>query len=400
MRSLLVVSICAAANAAVGAVRAAERADYFNFTLGTSTRYESNVFRLPDSADLAPVLGTSRKSDFVSTYSVGIRLDIPWSLQRFQVDVAHTGYRYHTFSFLDFDALDYRAAWLWHLTPRVRGILSAERRETLVPLEDVATLQRALRVAENRVFAADAWLFGGWHLLAGASHYRQSDTRVIVPEQGFEATTLEGGVSYVARSGSSVALVRRGTKGSYDAQQPDFANLIDTGFREDQSELRVNWLVTDRSTVRARATWVDRRHDHFAQRDFDGLAGEAAFVWRVTDRVRLDAAATRSFIAWWEPAASYRVSNAVTLGATWQVRPRTSIAAELARVQRDYRGPVAPVAGPLREERERLAGIAVNWAPVRPLTVRSSVQRRSRDSNLPGRDFRTTVAEISVSLVF
>src|SRR2546425_941976 len=129
---------------------------------GASVTWDSNVFRLPDSlAGLAP----NGKSDRISAMYVGLRIDKPYAQQRVLLDATSTAYRHDRFSYLDFDALDYRGAWQWHLTPRVSGVLSAERSQSLVNYADFRNItQRNVRTAENRRASADWLMFGGWHL--------------------------------------------------------------------------------------------------------------------------------------------------------------------------------------------------------------------------------------------
>ena len=95
----------------------ADQFDTVNVTAGSLLRYESNVFRSPDGATGPP--DHPGKNDTASVSYVGIRLDKPLSQQRFQLNATDTVTRYNAFSFLDNNALDYKAAWLWAATQHV-----------------------------------------------------------------------------------------------------------------------------------------------------------------------------------------------------------------------------------------------------------------------------------------
>src|SRR3954454_17704309 len=64
--------------------------DPVNLIVGTSLRYEDNLFRLSPSTDPRLVLGRSQKSDWISSTYEGIGVEKPYSLQRFQFDATLT----------------------------------------------------------------------------------------------------------------------------------------------------------------------------------------------------------------------------------------------------------------------------------------------------------------------
>src|SRR5215212_8013278 len=138
------LAVCTLAAACAVELARADEYDTLNISLSTSLTYDSNIFRLSDSADARAVLGTSTKSDEVSVSTLLLRVDKTLSQQRFQIDVSETIYRYRNFSFLDFNALEYRGTWLWHVTPRISGTVGAERRKSLVPFGDIKTAQQDL----------------------------------------------------------------------------------------------------------------------------------------------------------------------------------------------------------------------------------------------------------------
>src|SRR5467141_4619483 len=104
--------------------------------IGSSVTWDSNVFHLPASVDPQAQLGRSAKSDRISATYAGLRVDKAYAQQRFLLDATVTAIRYDNFSYLDFDPVQYRGEWQWHLTPRVTGALGAERTEALANYAD------------------------------------------------------------------------------------------------------------------------------------------------------------------------------------------------------------------------------------------------------------------------
>ena len=374
--------------------------DTLNVSISTSLTYDSNLFRLADSVDPRTALGTSTKSDLISTSSLALKLDKSFSQQQFQLDISETVYRYRTFSFLDFEALEYRGSWLWHFTPRISGTLGADRREALVPFGDIRTAQQNLRVTDREYLTLEGQITGGWYALLGASHFQQKDSRIALsPEQSYDAVSSEAGIKYLRAPGTSLALIQRYVNGSYKGTFDPTA-LFDSGFHDNQTEVVGDWNATGKSSFHGRLTWIDRNHDNFSQRDYSAWAGEASNVWSATGKSRFNFALRRDVTTWWEQTASYRVSDTATAAWTWQMMPHTALLAQIDRVHRDYRGPVGTLVGPLRVDNERSAQLGLNWTPRRSLLFKAGIQRYTRSSNYPVNDFETNIANVSAAVTF
>jgi exopolysaccharide biosynthesis operon protein EpsL len=294
------VIACAFAAATGTEFARADEYDTLNISISTSLTYDSNIFRLSDTTDPQTALGTSTKSDQIGVSTLLLRLDKSLSQQRIQLEVSETVYRYKNFSFLDFEALEYRGSWLWHLTPRISGTLGAERKKGMVPFGDVKTAQQNLRVADREYLTFDAQIMGGWHALAGTAHFQQNDSReAISPEQSYDATSAEAGIRYVAAPGSEFSLIQRYVKGTYKTGF-DPATLFDDAFHDNQTELLADWQPTGKSAVRGRLTWIDREHEHFSQRNYDGVAGEISWLWSPTAKSRINLLGRRDITTWWD----------------------------------------------------------------------------------------------------
>ena len=103
--------------------------DARRIALGASVSHDSNFFREPG-------LLRDPQSETITTGFLGLRIDKPYAQQRFLLDATATAYRYDKFSYLDFDGLDYLAAWDWRLTSHLSGRLSAARTETPTQFQD------------------------------------------------------------------------------------------------------------------------------------------------------------------------------------------------------------------------------------------------------------------------
>jgi exopolysaccharide biosynthesis operon protein EpsL len=375
------------------AAEAANDGNVVRAVVGGGVVHDSNLFRLPDFVDPQTALGKSTKSDTVTNAYVGLRIDKPYSLQRFQLDLTETMYRYENFSHLNYEALDYRGAWLWQLTPRLSGTLSAERKETLVPFEDFVILsqQRNVRKNDNRDFNVDWWASGGWHLLGGISQYEQRSEVPFLAEADFSIVDRQGGVRYESSAGNSLAFVQHFREGDYLNRVIDPVNQLDGSFDEDESEMRLKWRLGGHSSLDGRVGWLDRQHDNFPARDFSGLVGEIGYGWTPTGKLRLYVSAKRTIDAVVDAFSSYRINNTFSITPAWHASDKWIFSLRLDRIESDFRGAVTPLAGPARSDTSHSVKLMADWAPMRNVSLSTGVQRAERSSNIPTAEFDASV---------
>lgn len=362
------------------------------FVVGAYQTWDSNYFRLPDSAN--------PQSERYTTAYVGLRFDKLYGQQEFQVDVTQSAVRYDKFSYNNFNPLAYRGAWLWRLGPRVSGTLSAAQSEYLYSYADTRNLtQRNITTANNNAFTVDGWVSGGWHLLGQALYNKTDNSVPVLATPNYQESGGGGGVKYVTSSNNSITANYRTLHGSYD-RPLDSILVFDDGYRRNESELLADWALSAKSALRGRLAWVEYRADTFSQRDYSGPAGYLGYTWNPTATVRLDFLALRDLQTFWDNLSSYRVVDVLSFAPTWNVTAQVALRAELAYETDDYRQPVLPIAGPGRSDNLRRALVGVNWTPIRTLTLAASVQREERDSNINLNDYNDTLSLLSATLTF
>src|SRR6266480_2406423 len=341
--------------------------------IGSSVTWDSNVFHLPSSVDAQALLGRPAKSDRISATYAGLRVDKPYAQQRFLLELTETAYRYDNFSFLDFNALQYQGSWQWHFTPRVSGTLAADRTEALVNYTDFRDPStRNVRTIDNRLLSVDAWLFGGWHLLGAARQQAAKNSAQFVQLGSSRVTGGEGGVKYVAGSGSSVTFNLRSVAGHFTDRAADPVTLVDDGFRRSESELLVTWNVTGKSTLDGRLARIDYHSSHFAERDFTGSAARLGYRWMPTARLSLNLAMSQDLQPWQDSFASYRVDQRLSFGPRWELGAKTALAMTLEHAAFDFRNPVVPLAGEQRHDALRSAQLALDWQLLRNVSFKAS----------------------------
>jgi len=357
---------------------------------GGSLSWDSNIFRRSEA-----------QSERIETGYVGLRLDKLYRQQRWFLDITETAYRYQNFSFLDFNALNYRGGWAWHFSPRVSGVLSAERAQSLVNyglFRD--TLVQNVRTAERYLANGEAELVTRWHLLAGlvAEDLKYS---VAFPQQpSYRARGGEAGLKYLPRVDRYVSIKVVELDADYTDRALDPVALVDDGFRRREAQLAASWRLTAKTALDARLAHVAYRYPHFSERDFSGNTGMLTLRWGATPKLILDLALVRDMAPWLDDFTSYRVEQRASLGATWDIAARTTLRASLGQFKADYRNPVVPLTGPARRDTGSVADLRAEWRALRNLVFNAAWQHYRQDSNDPFPHFAGRIVTFGGLLLF
>ena len=368
----------------------ADAGDTVNLFAGVSHMRDSNLFRAPDGQE---------ESDQVTATYWGLQLDKQLSLQRFVVDARMTDFRYQDNSYLDYMGKDYKAAWHWSMTPRLHGTLSAAYGEVLNSFVDYTGRLKNIRSTENYRFDAEWEATGGLRLLGGISRHEQKNSQLFLAEGDYSANAAELGLKYVFASGSSVALLGRNTRGEYEERDVNPISLVDTGFEQRNQELRLRWLATPKSRLDLNLGYLDREHEHYAQRDFSGAVGSLDYNWDVSGKFRLNAGFRQDLNSYQNFQSSYYRQRSYSISPLWQLGPKTALRARFRRDERDYLGGLMPGAGG-REDVLRQMMLSVEWVPASMLMLSLSAQRETRDSNHKEFEFDDRILNFSAQITF
>ena len=362
-------------------------------SVGGSSNYDTNLFRRPDSAN--PL------ADTISTAYVKLLIDKSYSQQKFKLDLTSTAHRYDKSTHLNFDSLDYQGIWFWSLTPRVSGTVNTKTSESLAPFDETLGTKRSVRITDKRAFSLDGWIFGGWHLLLGASKTDQkSEEPVVNGPPDFRATSSDFGVQYVATSKNSLTLNRRVTTGDYLDQGPVTANSNSNDYREVETELKVNWMPTGKSSLNGRVAWIQRTNDTVPKSGYSGRVGDIALNWKPSVKLQFNASATKSLAPFRTATGlSFIESNSFSVDPTWVISAFTSASVRLSRTYSDFPETGAP-GTPARKDIKDHMELSLTWAPTRSISVGASLQRQRRASNVPLAAYVSDVAKVNATLTF
>lgn len=374
----------------VASLARADQQDSLNVVAGVSSQHDNNIFKAENN----------RESERITSAYAGLRFNKAYSLQRVKIDATVTNLNYNKNDYLNFTSKSYDAAWYWSLTPKLTGTLSANRSESLNDFNDFRnTTVRNTRVTQNQLFQADFAPGGGWHLLAGVSRNTLKNSETFQQISDFSANSLDVGLKYDFASSTSITMMNHVRKGSYDDRPINQASLLDNGYKEQEYEVRLNWLVTAKSQLNFVASYLNRDHDHFSKRDYSGLQGGVTYNWAPTAKIRVAVAMNSNLAAFQSDTNSYTRTNTFSISPVYDFSEKIKFRASLNMTDRNFEGDGVLVSLD-REDEIRSASIGVDWLPTNYLSFGLTLQQTHQDSNIAGFDFDDTTASASANLMF
>lgn len=364
-------------------------------------QYDSNLFRLPDQANVQQHPGGQQTSDTVRVTQIGLKLDKRYSLQRLQLEASVSDLGYRHFDFLDHRTRNYNAAWHWAITSRLNGQLAVERSQSLINYADyTGSYERAnVRTNETRRFNLAAELASSWQLVASARRTRQYNTLFFDTDGNHVLDEVETGLRYLSASASQISLTSQRGKGRYTDREPRPNSLTDNRFRQQRLKLDMNWQFSPRSQLSLDVGPLKRQHEHFAQRDYSGTIGSLQFVHALTDQLQLRLRGSRELNSYQTPYASWYVGRSVSLGPNWAISPRLNLGLQWQHTRRDYQG--SPLPGLLaRTDRLETRQLHLLWSPQDSLMFNASLGEEKRHSNLDNMNYRSHTVSLSGNLGF
>lgn len=305
---------------------------------------------------------------------------------------------------LDYVAKNYNINWFWALTPRLTGTVSADRSQSLNDFNDTNSTIQNIRTNQNQAFLIDYNPGGGWHLLGGFSRQESQNSQTFFQDASTSSNSADVGVKYDFPSGSSIRLMNHIRKGKFDDRQIDttaIAFLQDTGYKETETEINLQWLLSAKSNLSITTAYLSRKNDNFSIRDYSGLEGTVAFNWLPTAKIGIRLTASSTLGNFQTDVDSYTRTNGISLRPTYSVTSKITLTANVGVSEREFLGDgYAVPTFASRKDDVQSAGIGVQWAPTLNSTVGINLQYREVDSNNDFFDYTSNTATLFGNILF
>ena len=377
--------------------------DKFEVFVAAGVTHDDNVFRLSSASDPAVVLGSSSKGDTYKTTSLGFRLDLPVSRQRFLAGLRWDKHRYDRYSVLNFTDHDGQAIWKWQAGNDLKGELGYT--ETL-ELASLANIQGDVQLSApnplktQRTFASAAYMFSPrWRLQGELSKRKQTNGVFQENDIGINGTDLTA--SYITPADNQIGVNLRVDDGNLPNGQTVGTEVIDNDYRQQTVAAVLGWTITGHSRVNARAGRIKRDYEQLSQRDFDGPMYRVAYNWTPTGKFVLTAILQRDIAADEQVNTSFALVRGIALYPTLRLTEKINLSGGLEWSHRDYLGdPELLLAGETRTERVRATALTATYKPIRPVTLEMRLRRESRSSTLAFGDYEADIVSVSAGISF
>jgi len=401
-RTWLVPTLCLGVAGAAWAQQAAEPG--LQLRASAALMQDSNLFRLSDSANVKTSTGKDSAAETIGVTTLGLTYNKAYSLQRIELDVSLVDYRYQNFDYLSYTARNYTAAWRWSLTPRLHGSLSSDRKETLNSFADnqgsTAPTQRNLRTDTSNGFNAVYEITGAGRLLGGVSQAKQVNEQALVADSDYSITSANLGARYEFASGSTITYKATASNGKYLNRSLSQSSLVDDGFDQTESDLRLHWVVSGKLTADINAGFVERTHPHFAQRDYSGPQAGASLNWAISGKTSLSAEVSRRLAAYQTSYSNYSQTDKLSVGPSWRLSAKTALSLRYDISHIDYLDAPTGASQISRQDTVRDTTLSLAWQPRQSATLNAAFTNATRSSTLPGIDYQSRIATFSASYNF
>jgi glycosyltransferase involved in cell wall biosynthesis len=377
------------------------------YFVGAQTAYDTNLFRLPNGADLATIVGPrASREDHIDTGSLG--LDGIWTLGK-QIVTLDVRADYNRFlrndnlnNFSSNDALK----WNWAFGSRLSGAVGADYVRTLGGFYNTNNYQRDM-VNVTETFGSARFVVGPHVALFGGVLYTDvslSQPALKVNDNKRKAVDL--GLEYALGAASSVDFDYRYTDARYS--HTSFLNGVafDPDYRDDTARVTFRDALSEKTHIEALVGYLKRTYPSTAIGAFSGNIWRVSLDWKPTDKTDLLVAASRDLQADLSAQSDYFVSKAVSVSPTWTPTEKISVALVLARDTQDFIGVnefVATVGS--RHDSINSGQLNVLYSPFvftqsRSLTFNFSYRTERRKSDQANLSYADNLAKAGVTFKF
>jgi hypothetical protein len=350
--------------------------------------YDSNLFRLADSADTLALLGEPERSDAIMRYGVELRhIARVFGRQSFRIHARGQYNDYLRYNILDHFAYVLTGEWLWEVTNNFSGTLGWDRLHRLGGFGDV---QRPIKdqITTDVLYATGAYrITPDWRVRGGLEH-RDAERKGDRAEVSADATTVRAGIDYVTPLANAIGVEARRTEGSAaDTAALDPSGGLANDFTEHEVSLVLTYNLGAQLLVGGALGRTRRSYSELPVEEFDGTTYRGRIGWRPAPKITL------AFEAYKEPTAAFLdvdathvVVRGMSFGPSWAPTMKLVFSAQLVNERRQYQSTADPGLVE-RDDTLRLWRFAAGWEPRRHFTVGAGVEYGERTSNTLARDY-------------
>lgn len=367
--------------------------------------YNSNVLGISNQLPQAQVnqlLGGRSESDWIVDYGAGLRLDLPVSRQRFQVDLAAIRYDYHQFTELNYTGYTARGTWDW----RVGNDWFGQLRAGVVQSQQtyfsglVVNVPAVVRNYEELVDAHYA-LTPRWEVYGSLSASQSVYKQEVFQQGNLNVWDESIGATYRSPLGNSTGAKLTFEQGEWPNQPPLGVAQLSNTYTQYTLAMTLDWRLSGKSQLAGELGFTSRTQEAAnGNNTSSGPSGRVTYTYAASGKTELQASLYQIFGPLQDPTVSYAKTTGIDLGATYLATAKITLQAKVTYQKIDYLA--TPLAGvnASRNDKYWILGLSAKYQATRTFSISAGVGYENITSNVPLSAFDVYTAYLNANLAF
>lgn len=376
--------------------------DRVQLRASSTITYDDNLFKIAPNVTPQQVGATSR-SDRIWSNLLGLRLDLPYSRQRFILDASVSDNRFAKANLLNNTGDSLLGEWDWGYMNAWTGTVQATQNRSLASFLYLQSNLRNIISQRGLSASADYALDARVKLQSAVGVASYTNSADIRKPNDYYQHYLQLGAAYVTPPGNSIGGRLRVEKDSLPNYAPSLSLLEDNSFRDTTLESYFDWRLNGVSKFSGHAGLTHRDYNQVSSRNFTGPTGRVQYDWTPNDLASVAAGIERTLYGTMDLASQFVVSQGLDVRAQWIPTPKIAATASLTYSKADFGGDAVTLAfqgGVQRHDTNRGFGLGVNYEMQRWAKLGLNYQFSDRSSNLSNIDFTDHTVMLNLLLSF
>jgi exopolysaccharide biosynthesis operon protein EpsL len=389
------------------AAAAVDAADNVDFYISDEYSYDDNLFRVPENlslvdptqADLESLPGRS-KDDYTNKISAGVNLRADASRQVFNLGLRFDDVRYQRNQDLNYSGGNAVLGWDWQLGSHWLGRVTGLYDRTQASFANYLLFDRD--VVQTSGYGLEVrYRIGSRFALLGAGNVASGDHSLALRrDQNFDANTGRAGIEYRTPSNNLVGVDFRSTRVEFD-NVPDSLTVVRRDYDEDAPGVLVKYAFTVKTSLEARAGYLQRNYLDPGVRDYSGETWSLGLHWEPRVALLFDLKAAHELRSYSDAETDYFVADVLSIGPTWKPRDQIKLTTAFTWERQDYIGNGLPTTSDsARKDDVQSVKASLDYTPRDMVTLGLMYQRLQRDSNRPLREYDSSLVGLQLKLTF
>jgi len=349
------------------------------------------------------------EDDYINKISAGLKLRTDASRQVLNLDLRFDDVRYQKNDDLNYSGGNAQLAWDWQLGSRLSGRVGGLYDRTQASFANYLLFDRD--IVESTNYGLDVRYRIGSRFAVGVGGARTSGDHSLKlrRDQNFDGDTARVGLEYRTPSNNIFGVDFRTTSVEFD-NIPDVPGVLGKDYDEDAPGVLVKYAFTVKTSLEARAGYLDRDYLDPAVNDYSGETWSLALRWEPRVTLFFDIKAAHDLRAYSDAESDYFEADVFSIAPTWKPREQLKVTTTFTWEQQDYIGNglvSTPISAVLptrfdadREDDVQSLKVGLEYTPRDMLGLGLTYQLIQRDSNRPLREYDNTLVGFQLKLTF